>query len=195
MRTIVALAVAFLLILPALASILHMDRIDIVFAKEKRTPGVTLSESLKLTDAGLVVSKEGWLQTDKMPAGLAWRPPASTRVTLSVADLPDARAYVRHGCDGAHWSAWQLMQPGKPCDVSVSKAARQNWSSLAPRWGVGHDVARVVAAGGDAGKLPASGTRPEQGGRTHTVWRATGYGHRVRANSQNTRGDGSRSGG
>jgi len=108
----------------------------------------------KLTDSGLVFQKprqgayDVWIQTGKVPAGNAWRPPDSVGVELSVrGTAPEGfplYAYVRYGCDGDHWSTWYKMAPLQEaakgavrtysCGITLPVAARERYYKLMAEW-------------------------------------------------------------
>src|SRR5947209_4398745 len=121
MRKLMALGIMFALAAPVLADILSTQHIPITFEKAKRgTEGVTWSKGTQLTDAGLVLSKSGeaWIQSAKIPAGLAWRPPTAARMSLSLEGKAcnvskTTAAYARYSVDGVHWSTWQPMTEAK----------------------------------------------------------------------------------
>jgi hypothetical protein len=150
-RAFLAVAAALCLEKPATAQIFGRETADVVLAKEQRTPGVTWSKESTLTDAGLVLSKTGefWLQSPRVSAGLAWRPPTRATVTVPVhaddaKEFPQSmRAYVRFGCDGAHWSTWQVMAESKAegdgvqsyqCTLGVPSVARERYTALRYKW-------------------------------------------------------------
>lgn len=139
----------------AVAAILSLEKTEIVFEKDKVPEGVAWSPTFTLTEDGLFspqpelnTSYEVWIQTQKIPAGLSWRPPHSTRLTLSVYGVaPNGfplDAYVRYGCDGVHWSTWYWMPAGeKPaegalntyaCELRLPQAARESYEALMAAW-------------------------------------------------------------
>jgi hypothetical protein len=151
MRTLLAIVAVLCLSVPAGAVIDWSETKDFVLLKDKRTPGVTWSRESMLTDSGLVVSNAGefWLQTGKVPAGLAWRPPTAAEVTLSIhvkdtKDLPPSLvAYVRYGCDGIHWSTWAVMSETKAragavqsyrASLRVPSVAKERYHALHSKW-------------------------------------------------------------
>jgi hypothetical protein len=125
----------------AMASILAMETTSIIFEKDKRSAeGVIWTQNATLTDAGLVaMAGEMWVQTAKIPAGLAWRPPTAARVELSIqGETPKyATAYVRYGCDGMHWSTWQPLTRANNVvrgELRVPEVARRKYLELMDEW-------------------------------------------------------------
>lgn len=135
MKRYVAFIAAFgalaLIVTPATGAIEGEDRAEIIFEKGKVPEGVAWSPKFLLTDAGLVspkakegISYEVWIQTQKIPVGLYWRPPNSVNITLSVNGISSdgfpLQAYVHYGCDGVHWSTWYYMpESDKPSEESL----------------------------------------------------------------------------
>src|SRR5262245_52181274 len=139
MRILIAVVMTFLTSMAARAGILGGEKAEIVLIKEKRSAGVTWSKESKLADDGLVPSNVGefWLQTDKIPAGYAWRPPTAAHVSLSIdaKNIPNTlHVFVRYGCDGKHWSTWQVMSepqakgdsklPSYECKLQIPSVAQ-----------------------------------------------------------------------
>jgi len=141
----------------ALAGILAMEHAQIIFAGGKAPENVTWSKNLILTADGLEapmpepkVSREVWVQTDKIPVGLAWRPPPGARVRLSLhGQVPKPPAvFVRYGCDGVHWSTWYQLAPTTDtfgedeknaaatftCDIRLPAAAAERYRELEKQW-------------------------------------------------------------
>ncbi len=69
-------------------------------------------------------SRDGWVETEPLAIGTAWRPPQSATVTVKlptnypvvVATGPSSKAFysprifVQHSCDRVHWSGWQPLK-------------------------------------------------------------------------------------
>lgn len=149
MRYLIAVAMTFVALMAGRAGSLGWEKAPFVFAKEKRSAASTWSKESTLTDEGLVPSKVGefWLQTDKMPAGKAWRPPTAAHVSLSIdaMNIPNTlNVFVRYGCDGTHWSTWQIMAeskakddsklPSYECKLQIPSVAQARFTELYYAW-------------------------------------------------------------
>src|SRR5262249_8495724 len=100
----------------------------------------------QLTEAGLVVQDPAktdspyvWIQTDKIPVGLDWRPPKECNIHVSLSSAKEPKAlltgWVRYGCDGEHWSTWyELERSGKGdeyrCDLRLPLVAQDKYVRL-----------------------------------------------------------------
>ncbi len=88
---------------------------------ESTPDAARLSDPAARTKSGFVLAgKATWLETRAIPGGLAWRPPNSSRVTVTLeGDLRTVplRVSVRYGTDGRHWSKWiPLEEPEDAVD-------------------------------------------------------------------------------
>jgi hypothetical protein len=139
-------------VMPAFAQFYGAPNTEVPLTKGKIPSGVTWSAAFKLTSDGLQQlpdkAADIWIQTDKIPVGMRWRPPASVTVSLSICgegvkDSPDY-AYVRFGCDGVHWSTWYPMRPSEKlapnclatytCDLGLPSVAMEKCYDLEKEW-------------------------------------------------------------
>ncbi len=139
----------------ASAVVVSDERVAITFQKEKVPSGVTWSSFFTLTDKGLVsapgkgATPNGiWIQTQKIPVGLAWRPPKACNIRLILIranEKPEAgiKAWVRYGCDGEHWSTWYKLRESGPdqnkrttysYDLQLPLAAQAKYDILKEEW-------------------------------------------------------------
>jgi len=153
------LAALVLLSLPAAGQIEGGDKYDIVFAQGKVPEGVEWDKRFRLTETGLLfeelppnTSAEVWLRTQRLPIGLAWRPPSSVRIELSTfGEAPKGfpmTAFVRYGCDAVHWSTWYRLSPRQvaattalmdwECQLDIPHTARQDYQQRFFQWSREH---------------------------------------------------------
>ena len=96
-----------------------VEEIDLILDEGKAPDGVSWSEWIQHKSEGLVWPGKGgdlrdvWIETGRIPAGLAWRPADEASIRASVYGVEPEfpfGAYVRYGCDGVHWSTWYAME-------------------------------------------------------------------------------------
>jgi hypothetical protein len=153
MRMLAAALMVLWMETPVLAQICGAPDTEVLLAKGKIPSGVTWSAAFQLTSDGLQQLPENyksdiWIQTHKIPVGIAWRPPSSSTVSLSIygngaKDYP-IYAYVRYGCDGVHWSSWYPMQPSAKlranslatytCYLRLPNVAFEKFCDLEKEW-------------------------------------------------------------
>ncbi|MHB0999533.1 MAG: hypothetical protein ACYC27_09825 [Armatimonadota bacterium] len=126
--TACALMLVILLTVSVHANIMGYTTEKFHFNKVTPSPRATWENRLTLTDSGIEYSSGGegradlWVQTDKFPVGMAWRPPkgASTTLTINgsvVTGLYRMNAFIRYSVDGEHWSTWYNLEQQKPISV------------------------------------------------------------------------------
>jgi hypothetical protein len=133
------------------AQIFYEDRVDILFAPDKVPDGVTWSSTVSLKDGGLFseklpsyMSREVWVQSQPISAGMSWRPPTAVKVRLVVdagpRDLIYASAYFRYSCDRVHWSTWYNLRPDANVesayegDLSIPRMAHEAYYAKMQEW-------------------------------------------------------------
>lgn len=118
--------------LPAMASILGNQQLHIDFTKPAEAKKlVRWSDPAAFNcttdgfgwDGEVKASRDGWLETEPLAIGTAWRPPQSATLQVKlrtnypavVSPRPDSKIfyvpalYVRHSPDRSHWSEWQPL--------------------------------------------------------------------------------------
>jgi hypothetical protein len=126
-----AIAAALALAAPrARATIVDAVKIDLDFPPAAGAPRASWSTACTVGPAGLRYAGEtgpdglhGWIESARVPIGLAWRPPTSLRLALAVTGTaaPDApiQAFVRYGADGARWSPWIALPEARLDDYGA----------------------------------------------------------------------------
>jgi hypothetical protein len=150
--TLQLLAIAVVLVSQnaAPAQLESFDSKEFVFKGGKKPNGVRWSDSLEVGPAGLVPTPSPekrsvlyWIETDKIPVGLAYRPPQRTEFAVRIKGGDSRRVYLRYGCDGVHWSTWYSTEFkasrtfGKDAyvlDLWLPQAARSAYDKLWGRW-------------------------------------------------------------
>jgi len=131
------------------AQIFYEEKVDIPFAPDKVPDGVTWSSTVSLKDGGLFseklpsyMSREVWVQSQPISAGMSWRPPTAATIKLVVdagaKDFTYAHAYFRYSCDRVHWSTWYNLRSVTPDayegDLSIPRMAQEAYQAKMQEW-------------------------------------------------------------
>jgi hypothetical protein len=124
LTSIVALAAGAAIVHPSVsAQIFFNDNVTIEFAPAKVPREASWSTQMELTSHGLATlqpwapntSRDFWVRTQPIAAGLSWRPSRGLGITVNLQDVevapnstmrPYVRAFARYSTDRVHWSSW-----------------------------------------------------------------------------------------
>jgi len=141
------------------AQIFFNDNVTIEFAPGKVPREASWSTQMELTSRGLATlqpwapntSRDFWLRTQPLAAGLSWRPSRVLGITVSLQDVevapnstmrPYVQAFARYSTDRVHWSSWfgltgndaTLVAATFTGTLSMPQRAREKYDELMREW-------------------------------------------------------------
>lgn len=141
------------------AQIFFSDSVTIEFAPGKLPRDVAWSNQMELTSRGLATpqpwapntSRDFWVRTQPIAAGLSWRPSTGLGITVNLQGVevapnsttrPHVQAFARYSTDRVHWSSWfgltandsTLLAGTFTGTLTTPQQAREKYDELMKEW-------------------------------------------------------------